>query len=350
MREEIRLKFAGASAAINRVAYVTFAVEYRALCALHSRMSAEVSIIIPNWNGTAFLERCVGAVLQSAVESDFQFECILIDDASTDGSAEAAAAKFPQVRLIKQQVNQGFGRTVNNAAHAADGEYLLLLNNDLIAKPGFVEQLCMPMSDPQVFGVSGRTISWGSNEPNHVSMMGELVAGRLQLTWSDPAEASPTMFLQGGSCTMRKKLFLDFGGFHPLFYPGYWEDYDLSYLAIKSGYKNIYEPKASGAHLGQGSMIRAYGEERIQYVRERNRWLMLALNLSGEAYDEFWRKLPRHLCLESHPRFKVRMKILHFLWQNRSEIALERARRAEFWKVSDDEVFRTFAGKGLPSS
>lgn len=313
-------------------------------------MSADVSIIIPNWNGAAFLERCVGAVLQSAVESNFQFECILIDDASTDGSADAAAAKFPQVRLIKQQANQGFGKTVNNAAAAAEGEYLLLLNNDLIAKAGFVEKLCTPMADPQVFGVSGRTVSWGSNEANHVSMMGELVNGRLQLTWSDPAEASPTMFLQGGSCIMRKKQFLEFGGFHPLFYPGYWEDYDLSYLALKAGYKNIYEPHASGAHLGQGSMIRAYGEDRIQYVRERNRWLLLALNLSGEAYRDFWRNLPRHLCLENHPRFKVRMKILSYLWKNRKEIAKERARRTEFWRVADDEVFHAFAGKGLPST
>lgn len=312
-------------------------------------MSPKISIVIPNWNGRNFLTRCVGAILQSAVEYGEPFECIVADDASTDGSAEEIAAAFEQVTLITQTVNLGFGQTVNNAVAVARGEIIVLINNDLIVRPDFVKNICSHFNSPSnLFCVSGKTIRWDTGTPNHVNMRGRFINGDLQLTWSDDETPTETMFAQGGSCAFRRDVFLKLGGFHPLFHPCYWEDYDLSYQALKAGYTNLYDPTAIGSHLGQGSMIRAYGEKRVQYLRERNRFLLLVLDLTDNSFTRFWRNMPQYVCMASQPRFAHRLAILHFIASNRKEILCERKRRAAYFTVTDHEIFSKFRDHGTP--
>lgn len=310
-------------------------------------MCPKISIVIPNWNGRDFLTRCVGAILQSAVEYGEKFECIVADDASTDGSADEIATAFEQVTLTAQTINLGFGQTVNNAVAAARGEIIVLINNDLIVRPDFIKNICSHFNTADnLFCVSGKTISWGNGTPNHVNMRGRFINGDLQLTWSDDETPTETMFAQGGSCAFRRDIFLNLGGFHPLFHPCYWEDYDLSYQALKAGYTNLYEPTAIGSHLGQGSMIRAYGENRVQYVRERNRFLLLVLNLTDHSFARFWRNMPHYVCIAAQPRFMHRLAILRFLASNRKEILNERKRRSAYFTITDHEIFSKFRDYG----
>ncbi len=311
-------------------------------------MSTKVSIIIPNWNGKAFLSKCVAAILESATQSGLSFECLLMDDASTDGSGQEAKEKFPQVSFLRSDVNRGFGHMVNEGARQARGEILVLVNNDLVAKPDFIRALCAPFeTGATVFGVSGKTVGWEDAEPNHVNMRGRFENGCVRLTWSDDASITETMFLQGGSCAVRRDLFLEFGGFNPLYAPGYWEDYDISYQALKAGHSNYYEPAAVGSHLGQGSMIRAHGRERIDFVKARNKHLLLALNLTDDQYHRaFWDSMPHYVRRGSDARFKHRLAIVRYLFSNRKQIERERQIRYARRRVSDDEVFSKFAEFG----
>lgn len=313
-------------------------------------MINKISIIIPNWNGKAFLKRCVAAALQSAVAYGRPFECLIMDDASTDGSGQEVAAEFPVVRLISHKANKGFGHMVNEGARLAQGEIILLVNNDLVAREDFVQRLCSHFDDAgDLFGVSGKTVNWEDGSPNHVNMRGFFENGSLRLTWSDDHETTETMFVQGGSAALRRDLFLEFGGFHPLFAPGYWEDYDMSYLGLKAGYRNLYEPAAVGSHLGQGSMIRAHGREKIDFVRTRNLYLMLALNLTDDdLHRQFWDRLSRFVRNDDRLRFKLRFELFQYLVANREIIMAERQRRTELVKLSDSEVFARFAGLGTP--
>lgn len=296
------------------------------------------------------MSRCVGGLLQSATEYDAPFELLLMDDASTDGSADETAAQFPQVRLIKQSENHGFGHTVNHGAELATGDLILLVNNDLVPRAGFVEHLCRHFDDsPDLFGVSGKTVDWDVGSPNHVNMTADWQDGRLQLKWSDDASTAPTMFMQGGSCAMRRDLFLEIGGLQPLYAPAYWEDYDISYHALKAGYRNLYEPAAVGSHLGQGSMIRAYGEARVKFFKLRNRLLFLALNITDDdLHDEFWRSIPDFVRASPEGRFKDRAATLSFFMKNRAAIRAERQRRAARQNRSDTEIFQQFADQGPP--
>ncbi len=313
-------------------------------------MSIKLSIIIPNWNGRAYLTRCVAAVLQSAAEYGHSFECLLMDDASTDGSAQETHQQFPDIRLITHESNRGFGHMVNEGAKQAQGKIIVLVNNDLIARPGFIGNLCRHFDNAaDIFGVSGKTVDWDNGEPNHLNMRGFMEDGKLRLTWSDDAETTETMFLQGGSCAVLREKFLDFGGFHPLFAPGYWEDYDISYQALKAGYRNLYDPTALGSHLGQGSMIRAHGEERINQIRMRNSWLMLAMNLTDyEASQALWGAMPGFVAKGENLRFKSRLAIFHYIFVHRAQILKERQARFQRQRLSDAEVFERFKGLGEP--
>lgn len=312
-------------------------------------MPPVVSIIIPNWNGRQFLSRCLSAAVQSAQDSGLEWQCVVIDDASTDESPAIVERDFSSlVTLIKQPVNRGFGPTMNSAAASVSGDILVCLNNDLVAKSQLIRELVNPLlQDKSLFGVSGKTVNWGNSEPNHVSMAARWVDGRIELTHDDAPMVAPTMFLQGGCCSMRRNEFLSLGGFCDLFAPGYWEDYDISYSALKAGFRNLYNPAAQAYHFGGGSMGRALGDERLAIVKERNRHLFAMLNLTDTKFiSSYLSRLPAQLALSRDPRLKVRIKALIKCAQSAQEIERIREKRRPVQIRSDETIFSEFVDHG----
>ena len=316
-------------------------------------MHPVLSIIIPNWNGAAFLDRCLAAALMSAAASGLETEVLLVDDASTDGSGQSTARRYPQVRFLQNRINAGFGETVNRGAREAKGDLLILLNNDLVATEPLIAELATPlMADGQVFGVSARTVDWHSQSPNHLNMAAEWDGGGFRLTYADSRDLSPTMFLQGGCCAVRRSAFLDLGGMCGIFAPGYWEDYDLSYLALKAGWKNFYNPRATAHHLGKQSMVRAFGRDHVASMQRRNRFLFHLVNLTDPPL------LRRHLgrwpvwlaqgCF-SRGEPRQEMKALIRAMGVVSRVVEERRRRLPWVRITDQEVLSAFRGHGTPA-
>jgi GT2 family glycosyltransferase len=316
-------------------------------------MGPTLSIIIPNWNGAAFLDRCIAAALTSAAASGLETEVILVDDASPDGSGEASAKRYPQVRLLKNTSNAGFGESVNRGARHATGEILVLLNNDLVAREPLVAELAAPLlSDGQVFGVSGKTIDWHSQSPNHLNMAAEWANGMMRLTYADSPSLAPTMFLQGGCCAVRRAAFLELGGLCHLFAPGYWEDYDLSYLALKAGWKNLYNPRAAAHHLGKQSMTRAFGTDHVSLMTRRNRFRFHLLNLTDPPLlRQHLARWPAWLArgFASAGTYRRDMKALIQAVRCLTQIATERSRRMPLLRRSDRDVLESFRGHGRPA-
>lgn len=103
-------------------------------------MSPRLSIIVPNYNYGHYLQRAISSVAESLYDS---FEIILIDDGSTDNSLEIAeklAQKYPQIRLYKNEKNQGLFKTVERGVELAQGSYLHFLASDDYRLPGFCEE------------------------------------------------------------------------------------------------------------------------------------------------------------------------------------------------------------------
>lgn len=237
------------------------------------------SVVVPNWNGASFLRRGLGSLYLSARALKRPFEIIVVDDCSTDESVDLIRREFPQVRLLINETNEGFGPTANRGVVEAMSDLVILCNNDLIAREEFISRLIEPMDDNSVFAVSAKTIDWEDGAANHVEMHAAWRRGLLAQDFSEPAEPVPTTYFQGGACVVRRRQFLDMGGFCTVFSPGYWEDYDIAYHARKCGLKIIYEPRAVASHLGKGSMTAKYSRDRLQIIQHRNQILFTWLNM-----------------------------------------------------------------------
>ncbi|MCX7840704.1 MAG: glycosyltransferase family 2 protein, partial [Anaerolineae bacterium] len=113
------------------------------------------SVIIVNYNGVRYLPPCLGALREQTYPSD-RFEVIVSDNGSTDGSLELLRANYPWVRVLANRRNLGFASGNNVAIRITQGEYVVLLNNDTIPSPMWLENLVsVAESHPQAGMVTG---------------------------------------------------------------------------------------------------------------------------------------------------------------------------------------------------
>ena len=115
------------------------------------------TVVIPNYNGIRYIEDCLDSLYAG---TQTQFEVIMVDNASTDGSRELVQEKFPQVKLICNETNTGFSEAVNQGIQASTTPYVILLNNDTRADKAFIHELEKAIEkDARIFSASAKLIS-----------------------------------------------------------------------------------------------------------------------------------------------------------------------------------------------
>ncbi len=317
-------------------------------------MNTAFNIVVPNWNGEAFLARGLSSLLISARATLKPFEFIVVDDASTDASVRIIADTFPTIRIIRNNKNSGFGHTANRGVRAARSPIIILANNDLVVKEDFVGRILAPFAEEgsqNLFGVSARTVNWTDGTPNHLNMSARFARGLIKLDYEDSSGRSPTLFLQGGACAFRRDIFLLLGGFASIFRPAYWEDYDISYRAAKTGCRCLYEPRALAYHLGKTSLMKALGEEGINAISARNYFYFTWLNLTDRRFlARHFLTLPFNFLREwlSGENLRLTKGFLKAV-PGIGHILRERRRRGRQAKVSDRELLTNPAAALRPS-
>ena len=129
------------------------------------RTDKMVSVVVPNYNGKAFIEPCLRSLAADAPEA----EILVVDNASADGSREQVEQRFPEVRLIALERNYGFARAVNEGIRASTRPYVILLNNDTEVLPGFTAELVKALEgDRRAFSASAKLLSL--KEPGKLTM------------------------------------------------------------------------------------------------------------------------------------------------------------------------------------
>ena len=210
------------------------------------------TIIIPNYNGMAYLENCLASLRGEPAR------VIVVDNGSTDGSRELVQEKFPKVRLISLDRNYGFCRAVNRGMEASETTYVILLNNDTEAQPGFVKALEKAMDgDERVFSGAARMVRMDA--PSRIDDAGDYYCA---LGWAfaagrdKPAEnydAPREIFSAcGGACIYRRRILQKIGMLDENHF-AYLEDVDLGYRARLYGFRNLYVPGAVVRHAGSAS-------------------------------------------------------------------------------------------------
>ena len=116
----------------------------------------KVTIIIPNYNGKHFMEPCLQSL---ANQTCSEFQILVVDNASSDGSIEYMRENYPDIELISLNQNYGFSAAVNVGIRHSTTPYVLLLNNDTTVAPEFVDEMIKAIEkSPKIFSVSSKMI------------------------------------------------------------------------------------------------------------------------------------------------------------------------------------------------
>ncbi len=242
-----------------------------------------VSVVIPTWNGREQLARNLPALVD-ALASNPEHEILVMENGSDDGTAEFLARQFPSVRVVELGSNLGFGRASNAGFGLARHDIVVLLNNDMRVDPGFLQPLVDGFRDPRVFSVTGQIFLADPSAPREETglTMGRWHRGQIHLQHvADPQvnEIFPTFYSGGGSSAYDRHKILELGGFDEIFAPFYVEDVDLSYMAWKRGWINLYAPASRLHHEHRGTIGKHFSRQYIDRVVQKNRLLFAWKNM-----------------------------------------------------------------------
>lgn len=218
-------------------------------------MSADrVSVVIVNFNGERFLLESLEAVSKQTVKPA---EVIVVDNSSTDRSVELVSQDFPDVELIASEKNLYFCRGSNIGIARSSGSFVLLLNNDCILDPGYIEAAMKPMMEDAKIGsvtgkilrVDGKTIDAAGQE---LSRSRKPLDRGYGLPDEGQYEEEEEVFSAGGVAPLLRREMLDDvahdGWFLDEDFVQYYEDLDLHWRARNLGWKAWYNPRALARH------------------------------------------------------------------------------------------------------
>jgi len=235
-------------------------------------------VVIVNWNRRHFLRACLASL---ARQVGAEFETIVVDNGSQDGSPELAETEFG-ARVIRNSANRGFCAANNQGIAAARGQFVALLNNDAEAEPGWLAALHRACSrSPAVGMAASKVLVW--EDPRRIDKVGHLIypdgqnkgrgSGALDTGQFDREEE--VLWPDGCAAMYRKEMLEGIGGFDEDFF-AYGDDAELGLRARIAGWKCLYAPQAVVRHH-RGSTLGKDSAWRLELI-ERNR-LLLALKL-----------------------------------------------------------------------
>ncbi len=240
-------------------------------------MSSKTTVVIPNYNGIEYIKDCLDS-LKLCAPADF--DIIVADDGSTDGSDDIVKNEYPEVILLHSDTNTGFAATVNRGIRKADSEYVLLLNNDTKVAPDFVHNLESTIeSDERIFSVSAKMLCM--NDPDILDGAGDYYCA---LGWAyaygkgkkaDDLNKRRRIFSScGGAAIYRRNALIELGLFDEEHF-AYLEDIDVGYRSRLSGYINVFEPSAVCLHAGSGFSGSRYNEFKTRLSSRNNTYLIV---------------------------------------------------------------------------
>ena len=230
-----------------------------------------VSVIIPHAGGVVLLDRCLRSLTPPMLG---EMEVIVVDSGPAEGVHTICDRAPLSLQIVRADRHLGFAAAVNAGFDAARGRYLLVLNNDVAAAPGFVETLVTTAEATGASLVVPRVLSMA--RPDHIDNTGnELFGDGLNLCRArgrsdDPGRRVPIdpLLPSGAAMLVRRSLLTRIGGFDPAYY-AYGEDAEMGMRSLRAGFSCRYAPDAVVYHLGGGTW--GASSLRKAYLVERNR-------------------------------------------------------------------------------
>ena len=238
----------------------------------------DLSVIIVNYNTKNLIKNCLKSIFQAL--DGLRYEIIIIDNASTDGSAKLIKKRFPDVCLIKNKKNSGFARACNQGAKIARGKILFFLNPDSqVRNKIFSKVFNFLRENPRVAIVSPlilssdysvQPFSFGKETGFFQTIKNKFNKKSLK-TNNYPGESLEVDWVSGAALTIRRDIFEKIGGFDEKFFM-YFEDRDLCWRVRNLGYKIVILANAKIVHLGGRSLVSHKTRKRLYYQSQNYYW------------------------------------------------------------------------------
>ncbi len=229
----------------------------------------KLSIIILTFNTKELTLECIKSIFQE-YEKELEtgeFEIILVDNASTDGTVDAISdIRYPDIKIIKNKENLGFSKGNNKGARNAVGQLVLFLNSDTEVKDKGLLNMVEFLESNEHIGILGGKLENvnGSSQASAgkfysiFNLFLLLIGGeRLGLLRNSPARISKVDWVSGACMMVKREAFEKIGGFEEKLFM-YMEDQELCFRAKKAGYKTYYYPFISLLHKERGSSNRTF--------------------------------------------------------------------------------------------
>jgi GT2 family glycosyltransferase len=278
-----------------------------------------VSIVIVNWNGKHHLTVCLSSVRRQTYRD---FELILVDNGSTDGTVEWVRAEYPEVRVVALETNQGFCGGNNAGIRVAQGEYVVLLNNDTEVAADWLAELVHHVSqdpgiaacDSKILYFDHRDTIWSAGSNYTIAGSAEFRGqGRKDAEFVEPAEVFAAVAC---SAIYPRRVLEEIGELDQDFFAGY-EDVDWSFRARLRGYRVLNVPSSRVYH--KVSATHEYNSPLYVYNGQRNVLTVFLKNMPG--------------------RFLLKYAVLHLVYTAGSLLFFARAGRlAAFLRAKRDAI------------
>jgi len=274
-------------------------LDFDGILTYHNSM-VKTLLVILNWNGRRYLEPCLGSVFAQEFRD---FAVILVDNGSTDGSADLVRARFPQVHLIENSENRGFAAANNQAIRASASEFVVTLNNDTEVDPEWLGALVRAAeTDPRIGMCASKMLF--ADRRGVIDSAG-IVVDKAGIIWDRGGgnadhpgimAQTPVFGSCAGAALYRRAMLDDIGLFDEAFF-AYMEDVDLAWRAQWAGWECVYVPQAVVYHVhsatgreGSHFKNRLLGRNKIWLLCKNYPWLpwyvllVLAYDLMSVGY------------------------------------------------------------------
>lgn len=249
-----------------------------------------VSVIIPTYNGLALLRPCLDSLRRQTYRD---FEVLVVDNASGDGTVEALRRDYPEVRVLALSTNGGYTVGCNEGVRAARGELLVMLNNDTEAEAGWLSALVDALErHPEAGSAASRMMIYSDRTKIHSAgdlyrVNGMPNSRGVWQPYGPPFDQEAFVFgACGGAAMYRRAMIEEIGGFEERFFM-YCEDVDLNWRAQLAGWKCIYVPDAVVYH----HLSATGGGKLASYYVGRNTLWVIARNYPATLLRRYWRQI-----------------------------------------------------------
>lgn len=261
-----------------------------------------VTVVIPNWNGLVHLPECMVSLRRQTFTD---FEVVVVDNGSTDGSVAWLRENAPWVRLIERPDNGGFAVAVNAGIAVADGEFVALLNNDTLVDERWIEALVAALEESGYDFAASLMVFYDS--PDVVNAAGDdfvvsLLSGRnrgLGQKVEDFRRPERVLGACAGAALYRTNLFREVGMFDEDFFLIH-EDTDMNLRALIAGKRCLYVPSAIVRHK-HSATIKAQPAWAMLRYEARNRGVVVAKDIPATLLPLVAVLWPWHLARSTFP-------------------------------------------------